>query len=82
MKKVVVYTTAYCGYCIAAKRLLQKREIPYEEVDASDPTLRAWLAERSGQRTVPQIFFDDTPIGGYTELKALDAAGGLLPRLA
>lgn len=82
MKPVRVYTTPFCGYCSAAKRLLGQRGVPFEEVNVSgDRDTRAWLAKASGQRTVPQVFFGDESIGGYTELAALDAADELMRRL-
>lgn len=79
MARVELYTTASCPYCVRAKRLLQARNIAYEEVDVGgDPALRAEIVERSGgRRTVPQIFIDGRSIGGYDELAALDAAGEL-----
>lgn len=80
---VQVYTTRICTYCVVAKRLLKKRGIAFEEIDVSnDPEKRMWLVEQSGQRTVPQIFIHGESIGGYTELAALDNAGGLLLKVA
>lgn len=76
--KVKIYTRSWCGYCTAALHLLDKKGIDYEHIDASGkPELRAWLAKVSGQRTVPQIFIDDKPIGGFTELRALERDGEL-----
>ncbi len=76
--RIVVYTTSYCPYCVAAKRLLQERGLEYEEIDVTGrDDLRQWLVETSGQRTVPQIFIDGRPIGGYTELAQLDRSGEL-----
>jgi glutaredoxin 3 len=76
--RVQVYTTQVCPYCIRAKALLKKREVPYEEIDVSrDDEKRAWLVSASGMRTVPQIFIDGKPIGGSDELHALDASGEL-----
>lgn len=73
-----MYTTAYCPFCVRAKRLLQARGIPYEEIDVDgDDALRAQVVERSGRRTVPQIFIDGRSIGGFEELAALDASGEL-----
>lgn len=78
MMDVQVYTTATCGYCRAAKSLLQSRNIQFEEIDVSqDFDKRRWLVEQSGQRTVPQIFLKGVPIGGFTELSALDRSGAL-----
>jgi glutaredoxin 3 len=76
---VRVYTTRICPYCDRAKALLKKRGVPYEEVDVSgDAEKRAWLVGASGgRRTVPQIFIDDTPIGGSDDLHALDRSGEL-----
>jgi glutaredoxin 3 len=78
MARVEVYTTPMCPYCVAAKRLLQERGIPYVEHDvANDDALRADIVQRSGRRTVPQIFIDGRSIGGFEELRGLDAAGEL-----
>jgi glutaredoxin 3 len=78
MQTVRVYTTDYCGYCRRAKALLDKKGIPYQEIDCTnDPQTRQWLVERSGMRTVPQIFFGDVPIGGFDELYELERAGEL-----
>ena len=76
--RVTVYTSNFCGYCVAAKRLLQRDEIPFEEVDLSgDPARRAELVTQTGWRTVPMIFIDGELIGGYQELAALRSGGGL-----
>ncbi len=78
MVDVHIYTTTYCGYCRAAKSLLEQRGVRYEEVDCTeDPDKRQWLLEQTGQRTVPQIFIAGVPVGGYAELSALDRAGRL-----
>jgi len=83
MKPVRVYTTRICAYCHAAKRLLSKKDIPYQDIDVSmDHETRRWLVEQSGQRTVPQIFIGDDAIGGFTELRALDRSGRLDAMLA
>ena len=69
MKKITVYTTSYCGYCTAAKKLLLDLGLNFEEIDVTnDDAKRNWLIKTTGQRTVPQIFIEQTPIGGYTEL--------------
>lgn len=80
---VRVYTTQVCPYCVAAKNLLKRREIAFEEIDVSrDAEKRVWLLEQSGQRTVPQIFIGDRAIGGFTELSALDQSGELTRLIA
>lgn len=77
-KPVRVYTTGYCPYCRLAKRLLDERKIPFEEIDVTgDPAARRWLVQATGRRTVPQIFVGERPIGGYDELSSLDASGAL-----
>ncbi|MCA9602727.1 MAG: glutaredoxin [Myxococcales bacterium] len=82
MVPVRVYTTRICGYCFAAKRFLADRSIPFEEIDVTgDASKRQWLVETTGLRTVPQIFVGDHAIGGYEEMRALDARGGLEPLL-
>jgi glutaredoxin 3 len=84
MAEVTIYTRAMCGYCMAAKRLLDKKGVAYIEHDASfSPELRQEMVERSGGgRTFPQILIDGRPIGGCDELHALDAAGRLDAMLA
>jgi glutaredoxin 3 len=78
-----MYSTLICPYCIRAKVLLKERGIPYEEIDVTgDPAARAWLVSTTGRRTVPQIFIDDQPIGGFDELRELDRSGELQKRLA
>jgi glutaredoxin 3 len=78
MADVRVYTTRLCGYCVMAKRLLRARGIAYEEIDVTgDAAARDWLVERTGRKTVPQIFIEGKPIGGYVELVALDRSGQL-----
>lgn len=84
MAHIRVYTTRLCGYCTAAKRFLrEKKGAEFEEIDvSSDPQARAWLVEATGQSTVPQIFIGERSVGGYSDLRALDDAGGLDPLLA
>jgi len=66
---VEVYTTKTCPYCFAAKDLLQQKGISYKEYDVSyDISLRANLMEKTGRRTVPQIFIDQEHVGGFTDL--------------
>lgn len=78
MARVEVYSTRTCPYCVRAKRLLEARGIPFEEIDVSDDDeLRMDLIRRTGRRTVPQIFIDGKSIGGYEELYALDVSAEL-----
>ena len=73
-----MYSTTWCGYCIRAKVLLERRGLEYEEIVMDDdPAFREKLLEMTGRWTVPQIFIDDLPIGGYTELWCLDRDGKL-----
>jgi glutaredoxin 3 len=82
MPKVEVYSKQNCPYCVRAKALLQKKKVPFEEIDIEhDDEKRAWLVQASGQRTVPQIFVDGRPLGGYTDIDALDRQGKLDPIL-
>ena len=82
MSEVVIYTTPFCGYCTSAKRLLGQKSVKYVEIDVSKGyETRRWLAQASGQRTVPQVFINGQPYGGYTDLVALDRQGRLDPLL-
>ena len=81
---VTMYTTAYCGYCTQAERLLRARgvaDIALIRVDL-EPELRRAMMARTGRRTVPQIYVGDVHVGGYEDLVALDRAGRLVPLLA
>ena len=78
MSQITVYTTEPCGYCRVAKALLNKRGIPYEEINlAKDPEGRAELVKLTGMMTFPQVVIDGDPIGGYQELAQADRAGRL-----
>jgi glutaredoxin 3 len=83
MAKVRMYTTAVCPFCQMAERLLQSKgaEIDKVRVDL-DPAQRAAMMEKTGRRTVPQIYIGETHVGGYDDLAALDRAGKLDPLLA
>lgn len=83
MPRISMYCTAVCPYCVAAERLLKSKgvaDIDKIRVDLQ-PGRRAEMMERSGRRTVPQIYIDDRHVGGFDELAALDAAGRLDPQL-
>lgn len=83
MADVTIYTRMMCGYCAAAKRLLDSKGVAYTEHDASfSPELRQEMIQRSGRSTFPQIFIGETHVGGSDDLHALDAAGKLDPLLA
>ncbi len=79
MKKIVVYSTSICPYCIKAKKLLESKKVSYQEVQLDKhPELTAEVVKKSGgQKTVPQIFVDDYHIGGCDDLYALDKEGKL-----
>ena len=84
MQPVEIYTTPFCPYCHAAKRLLDRKGVTYREIDVSqDPALRQAMTQRAhGRRTVPQIFIGPVHVGGSDDLHALDHAGKLDPLLA
>jgi glutaredoxin 3 len=78
MARFQMYTTRWCGYCVRAKTLLASRGLEFEEISLDDdPAFRQRLLELGGGWTVPQIFVDGSPIGGYTELWQLDRSGEL-----
>jgi glutaredoxin 3 len=78
MARVTVYTTEPCGYCRTAKALLDKRGVPYEEINLSkDAEGRSELVERTGMMTFPQVILDEDPIGGFQELVVADRSGRL-----
>ena len=79
MSAVKIYTTAMCPYCQMAERLLTSKGVAALEKIRVDlePARRAEMMERTGRRTVPQIYIGETHVGGYDELAALDRAGKL-----
>lgn len=80
---VLMYSTDVCPYCVRAKMLLQRRGIPFEEINVSnDHEKRMWLVKATGRRTVPQIFIHGQSIGGSDELHALDRSGELQKMLS
>lgn len=84
MATVEIYTTRFCGFCFAAKRLLNAKGVAFSEYDVSgNPSGRQdMMARAKGRHTVPQIFIDDKHVGGCDELYALERAGKLDPMLA
>lgn len=84
MKDVEIYTSPWCGYCHAAKRLLTQKGVSFTEVDVTKaPERRAEMVSRArGGTTVPQIFIGGTHVGGCDDIYALDRAGKLDPMLA
>ena len=80
MKDITVYSGPMCNFCDAAKRLLSRNNLNYNEIDISTKEgLRDEMTKRAnGRRTIPQIFFDDYHVGGYQELRELEKAGKLL----
>ena len=82
MKRVVVYSTRFCPYCMMARRLLEIKGVSYEEIAVDhDQQQRQTMMQRSGRHTVPQIFIGEQHVGGYDDLAALDRAGQLDPLL-
>ncbi|TMA12409.1 MAG: glutaredoxin 3 [Deltaproteobacteria bacterium] len=78
MLKVIVYTKDYCSFCKRAKALLHSKNVEFEEIDVThDERLEREVRRLSGRRTVPQIFLDGQWLGGFEELRELDAEGEL-----
>ena len=76
--QIKMYTKNYCSFCYAAKNLLAKRGLEFEEITVSgDASAEQQMRELSGRTTVPQLFIDGTPIGGYSELVEMDMDGEL-----
>ena len=79
MKNVTVYMGPMCNFCDAAKRLLTRNNIPYNEINIAleEGKKEEMLAKSNGRKTIPQIFFNELHIGGYEELRALEKKGEL-----
>jgi len=79
MKNITVYMGPMCSYCDAAKRLLNKKNIPYKEINIAleEGKMEEMLKKSNGMKTIPQIFIEDHHIGGYDELRALENKGEL-----
>ena len=80
MKKITMYTCPMCSFCDAAKRLLQRNNLSFNEIDISskDGLMEEMIKKAKGKRTIPQIFFNEYHVGGYQELRALEKEGKLL----
>lgn len=82
MPEIIIYSSEQCPYCVRAKKLLDTKQASYTEIRVDlDPAQRDIMIERSGRRTVPQIFIDDFHVGGCDDLYALEQAGKLAPLL-
>ena len=83
MKNVIVYMGPRCAFCDAAKRLLNRNNLSYKEINiAIEEGKKDEMLEKSnGRKTIPQIFFDDYHVGGYEELRDLEKNGELLDRV-
>ena len=79
MKNITVYMGPMCSYCDAAKRLLNKKNIPFKEINIAleEGKMEEMLKKSNGMKTIPQIFIEDHHIGGYDELRALENKGVL-----
>ena len=78
--QIKIYTKPYCSYCYAAKNLLLKRGLAFEEIAlAGNQPAEQEMRQLTGNTTVPQILIDGVPVGGYTDLVDLDMAGNLVP---
>lgn len=78
MPEIIIYSSEHCPYCVRAKKLLESRSVTYTEIRIDlDPEQRDIMIERSGRRTVPQIFINNLHVGGCDDLYALELAGQL-----
>ena len=80
MKNITVYMGPRCNFCDAAKRLLNRNNIPYKEINIAveEGKREEMISKSNGKRTIPQIFFNEYHVGGYEELRALEKKGELL----
>ena len=80
MKNITVYSGPMCGYCDAAKRLLERNNLEFTDIDVStkDGLRDEMIKKSNGKRTIPQIFFDNQHVGGYVELRELEKKGELI----
>ena len=82
MATVIIYTTAWCPYCIRAKQLLDSKNVQYTEIDVSESDARSKMTSLTGGTTVPQVLINGQATGGCDELHALDRSGKLDTLLA
>ena len=83
MQPVTIYSSPFCGFCHAAKRLLTQKGVSFDEIDVTtQPGARQEMMEKAGRHTVPQIWIGETHVGGCDDLFDLDRAGKLDPMLA
>jgi glutaredoxin 3 len=83
VSEITLYTVAWCGYCVRARRLLEARGVEFLEVPLDDdPAFRQKVFDLGARWTVPLVMIDDTSVGGYDELVALDRRGVLAPLAA
>jgi len=80
MKNVTVYMGPRCNFCDAAKRLLNRNNIPFNEINIAleEGKRDEMLKKSNGRKTIPQVFFNELHVGGYEELRALEKKGELL----
>ena len=83
MKSITIYTGPLCNYCDAAKRLLNRNNVEYKEINIAtvEGAMEEMIKKANGKRTIPQIFFEDHHVGGYQELRELEKKGDLLNSL-
>ena len=78
MAKITMYSTSWCGFCAMARRLLTQQGAAWEEIDVdAEPGRREEMLQRSGRRTVPQIWIGERHVGGFDDLSALASSGEL-----
>lgn len=77
MATVIIYTTAWCPYCVRAKQLLDSKQVKYTEINVSQADARAKMVDLTGGTTVPQVVINDQAVGGCDELHALQRSGKL-----
>ncbi len=78
MAKITLYTADWCPFCVRAKRLLEDKNLKYDEVNVDQhPGKREEMAAKTGHKTIPMIFINDKFIGGFSELSTLNEKGEL-----